>query len=383
MPSTPEVLQEKFQIPSSAGATRAVPRVLLAFKGAKKKDYLSVVVPMIMAGALPEHGQNRKYHRPVTQKELAAQSSVTRSTFTRRLTRFATPDVSWTEDRRAEFSKTQRESAAKRGRKVHDRPVRSQRLVGELVTRRRGFAQPNKYNLRIPQAMNPDRPECFYPPSIEDLREDATTSPFFRELSAGFKKWQGFGKVQAWVWDARLPVSDIARLVMTYYQMVGLGSVDERTKQVCGVVHPKQETVAAACGISVRSVYKANRQWAALGIIRVAHPKPVIKNGQYVRGPARIVYLPVRQLTQDEAAVERTRFAAQLARAARHNADFNAHLARSLHQELIDTWQGKEHSLGAFYNELRRRMGRGGIGQQTIDLLVPKPPDDPPTTVVN
>jgi hypothetical protein len=55
-------------------------------------------------------------------------------------------------------------------------------------------------------------------------------------------------------------------------------------------------------------VYEANKELEALSIIRVAHSKPTIgPDGSFVRGPQIIVYLPIRQLSSEEADFERKR----------------------------------------------------------------------------
>ena len=91
-----------------------------------------------------------------------------------------------------------------------------------------------------------------------------------------------------------------------------------------------------------------------------------------IRGPQRIVYLPIRTLTQEEAQAERDRFIVAQ-RALRDVAEANR--ASALHQELLTAWTGKEHALRAFWNEIRRQMASSGIMRQTINALIPRPPE--------
>jgi hypothetical protein len=369
---TPEHLQKKFGIPAEAGNGRAIPRVLLAYSGPRKKQFLATTISMIMGGALPEHGQKRRQYRLISQDDLARMCNLTRSTFTRRVSSFANPDIGWSDADREKQSLRQKEIARGKGKQIHDRPRRRDRHSGHLVNRRRQFAEPNRYNLRLPVMMNPEKPDQHFIGSLRDIKEDAAVSHLFDDNAVGFKSWDSFKDIPRWVWDSRLPLSYKARLVFSYYVMCGLLDKDKKTGRVRGEVHPKQRTVAAALGMSVRTVYAANNELQEIGLIRIAHPKPIVTAGQYVRGPARIIYLPVRQLSQEEATAERERYGKALA-AMRDTA--HAITAGKLHHELLDAWQGKEHSLGAFWNELRRRLADAGIDRQSVNGLVPRPPE--------
>ena len=125
-------------------------------------------------------------------------------------------------------------------------------------------------------------------------------------------------------------------------------------------------------------MYNANGELAAIGLIRVAHPKPRIgADGSYVRGPQKIVYLPIRTLTTEEADYERQRllFAIHATRGGPAPPWMVPRL-QELHGALLTDWLGKEHSLGAFWNELRRRaVGEGIFLRDVINRLVPSPPE--------
>lgn len=301
---------------------------------------------MIMAEVLPGDGDHKNWTRKqVRQDELAKMSRISRPSFTRRLSRCA----------------NQHGAADPRLNPVY-----------EFVGRRRLFGRPNAYQLgkHLPAcASRPKRRDLnlYSYPHPADLASHPQSGPLFDPDGPG-----GFQRIPRWMWHAKLPVSNNARLVMTYYAMHGLL---ER-----GECHPRQSTVARALGISVRSVHRANREWAAIGIIRVAHPKPDVKpDGSLRRGPQIIVYLPLRTLSREEAALEAERL-----QRARHRllADQQRWWAgvEAIHARLLHEWAGGEHSLAAFHNRLRRELEQAGIPGGVIQVLVPRsvvPPNSP------
>ena len=399
MLKTPEIITRQFGIEASAGEGRAIARVLLAFKGTRqrrkckdcteagaadcthtvipgKAEFLSTVIPMVMKKVLPEFGGKRKFYRDVTQAAMGAAAGFkSRSTFTRRVSRFAAIDMTWSgsseaDARRQNASQRERGRAKSKGKKESDRPRKTPRAEAVLIHRQRRFTKPNVYGYQMPETRVDNKPDDYYPPTLADLLEDPATSPFFDAQARGFKSWDSFKDVPQWLWDSRLPLSHIERLVMTYYFMAGLGSKDDAGKMI-GEVHPKQETIQEALGISRRTIYKANKRLAAIGLIRVFHPEPRMTPDGLRRGPAGILYLPIRTLTTEEATSERTRYAKCLARLRTQREEQRA---AQCHRELLDAWTGKEHSMAAFWNELRRRLRDADIGRADIDLLVPRSP---------
>lgn len=359
---TPEHLQKEFGIPADAGHGRAISRVILAYAGTHKKQFLGTIMPMVMAGALPEYGQKLRQYNEVTQDEMAKMAGLgSRSTFTRRVSLFTRmdPDLQPKQSRRRDGT-------------TGDVKKRRKGTTAQLLDRHRNFARANRYSLLMPTGRDESRPDRWLPPSLRDLKEDAGTSALFDEGAYGFKSWKGFKDIPLWVWDHRLPLSDTARMVLTYYILCGLLDQDGHG-HIRGEIHPKQETVAKALGLSRRSVYTANKALEALRIIRVAHPKPIVTaGGQYVRGPARILYLPVRQLTREEAKAERERYTTALRKIRDTRA---ASAAEDVHRALLEAWEGQEHCLRAFWNELSRRLHAAGIERATIAALVPSPPE--------
>jgi CRP-like cAMP-binding protein len=371
---TPEHLTEQFAIAPGAGQGRAIPRVLLAYIGKNKARFLATTISAIMAGALPEYGQKRTWRRDVTQEELAGMCGVARETYTRRVSEISNPDESWQVERRLQQRDRTLAQHKARGHKLHGRERPAREHVGTLIGRRRRFMRPNVYTSTLPVPRDRGNSDKWYPPSLQDLTSCEQTRGLFRMLEDGEAGFRGFKHIPAWVWDAKLPLSTKARLVLSYYFMVGL--LERRHGKVVGMVRPRQVVVAEAMGISVRSVYEANKELEALSIIRVAHSKPAIgPDGSFVRGPQIIVYLPIRQLSSEEADFERKRlqFAMNAARMA--PAPWMAPRLKELHDALLSDWEGKEHCLRAFWNQLRRNAIADGIHLSFINRLVPSPPE--------
>lgn len=340
---TPEHLQQRYGIPADAGRMRAIPRVFLAMRNKRKSHALSVLFSLIVSGALPEHGQKRKQYRKIRQQDLAGMCGLaSRATYTRRVSRIA--------------------PAAR-----DDRP-RPANSLPHLIHRDRQFAEPNRYAFAIPETRREDLPDRYFPPELGALVADAR----IRELwDQSFTGWRGYKDIPTWLWDRRLPLSDTARLVMTYYIFCGLLDKDTRGR-IAGKTTPKQSTVAAAVGISVKAVYNANCELAGMGLIRVAHPEVKIEGGKMKRGPQIILYLPIRQFTRQEAQAEYERMR-RAVEAARETAE--AGRAHQIHAELLAAWTGREHSLAAFWNAARKQMLAAGIRRSLVSNLIPSPPD--------
>jgi hypothetical protein len=376
MQRTPEHLTKQFAIAPEAGQGRAIPRALLAYTGPNKARFLTVTISGIMASVLPEYGQKKLYCRDATQQDLAGRASLARETYTRWMSEIATPDDAWTVEARLEQRRRSLEIHRRHGHQLHDRPRPSREHVETLISRRRRFMKPNRYSPVYPGHEDPRRAEEWFPPTMKEAKENEMLRTFFGKLLQGDKGFRRFKHIPQWLWHASLPLSWKARLVMTYYFMCGLGSKDSRTGKTIGVVKPRQKTVADALGISVRSVYNANCELARLSLIRVAHERIEHQDGSFSSGPQIIVYLPIRQLTAEEADFERKRleFALLAARSTSHGGWMTPRV-KELHKALLDEWEGKEHCLRAFWNQLRRNAIGEGIHLAVINSLIPSPPE--------
>jgi hypothetical protein len=374
MTRTPRHLVQQFGM-APATTERAIPRALFAYGGPNKSRFLLTTIAATMAGALPEYGQKRTWRADVTQAEMAARCGLTRETFTRALSEVATPDDSWTVERRLQARARARQQHQGRGNRLHDRERPSRCHIATLIGRKRRFMRPNLYNFVLPERHDPDRPHIWFPPTSQEIRQTDELRTLFARLAVSDDGFRKFKRIPDWLWSPKLPLTWKARLVMTYYFMIGLGSPG-KTKKVIWMVNPRQATVAEACGISVHTVYNANRELARMGLIRVAHPEPtVLPDGTYQRGPAWIIYLPIRQLSEEEAKFERSRFAFALMASGGGPGGWMGPRVKELHHALLGDWEGKEHCLRAFWNELRRRAIADGVHRRYLDNLVPFPPE--------
>lgn len=326
-----EKLQEQFGLPATSGRTRAVPRVLFAYKGPRKSTFLSAQICMIVNGVLPDDGQKRSVTRRHTHGQLAQSAGLgSRATWTRWMGMFC------------------------RGNEQLNLPV--------MIHKRRDFAAPNFYNTGIPERRGivwvvyhiptnkpvPRARYSGYDPSeaneratahVDSLNERAGRRDYevrmhklekerfhyftgeelmgevpknwtteqkdrFEKIRALFdhemaEDFTGYKAVPEWVWHPALGISDTARLVLTYYVMCGI--LEKGWLQV------KQETVSRWLGICVRTVYNAHSELERVGLIRIVGQERTKVGDSYTGAPSKILFLPMRTMTDQEIAAERLR----------------------------------------------------------------------------
>ena len=310
-----------------------------------KHDVLSVHWTMVGLGALPAEGDRMNWSpKRVTQYRMSGGMGVSRSTFTRKVSRMANPHGNAALDPQShpEF---------------------------HAIQRNRGFAVPNEYAIGPSLPARASRPRhgaaetvCY--PSVEDLR----SHPRSRHLFSGGARADGYKPIPIWMFDQRLPLSSSARLVMIYYFMCGLLENGE--------CHPKQSTTAEAVGLSVRTVRRANAEIAAAGLIRVAHPKPKKRaDGRIERGPQIIVYLPLRTMSEEEALEERGRLLGARNRLQARYAAFWDRIVDT-HGAMLRQWTGKEHCIAPVRRAVREELARRGVPRETVKVLFPFQPSD-------
>ena len=358
--TTPEVLQKQFGIPPEAGRLRALPRPFTAYdpprppRGGghlrerdrrrrlpRKQDVLKTIWVLIMAEALPGEGDHPRWTpKRVTQDQLAAMLGMSRPAVTRMISRMANPH-------------------GEAARDAENWPVL------QLIDRFRRFAVANGYSLAESAiavcASRPrrDAAEAVCYPTVGDLCAHPRSGGLFRADARA----DGYKLVPKWVYDPRLTLSASARLVMTYYFMCGLLEN--------GSCNPRQSTVAFAVGISVRAVRRANAELAAIGLIRVAHPKPDrYPDGRIERGAQIIVYLPTRTLSREEASGEARRLAAARKRLQAQYAAFWDGIV-AIHGSMLREWMGKEHTVSAFRRAVREKLASCGVPKGAINALFP------------
>ncbi len=253
MIATPSNLVKQYGV-EAGGGHRAMPRALLAYSGPAKKRFLLVAMSQIMAGALPEYGQMRKWRRDVNQGELAAMCGITRESYTRAVSEFATPDESWNVDRRLAAGERTRGQHQQRRARVGDNefpasgsneqsagsdthsradgtattdnrqptPVRSRKAraarstIAVLIGRRRRFMRPNVYNWTLPEHQDEKRQDKWFPMTAAEVRRDADMRLLFARMVDNDQGFRKFKHIPMWLWSPKLPLTWKARLVMTF-----------------------------------------------------------------------------------------------------------------------------------------------------------------------
>jgi len=358
-----------------------------------------------------------------SQKLMASMNGIDVSTFNRRLGQFSEPDGRWDDERRRRHSELMKARSGSPGETQNNSvsngmenpsptagngseppsvvpvPRKFHRQVRRLATffnKSAGFGQAHLYSLHMKQELKPQ---------IEKKGEDKTRNA--RLLAQAFgDQWfdaesrgvNNFKSVDGWIWHPLLldvdkcecqagqmglplavstncskckgtgmivynhPLADYARVLLTFLILKGLRQY--------GSVEITQETIAEALGMDVNTVAKYEDKLEALMIIRcVAGAVTRDAAGAVVdRKPHKIIWLPDRLLDEDIAQREWQRFQALRSKLADTQ---GFRLAESLHVALLKAWRGKEHSLGAFWNELRRQFAAVGLSKGVSDALLP------------
>lgn len=403
MLNTPECLQQRFKIEPEKGRGNPVARVLFAFKGTSagdKRRFLTTTIPMTVHGALPCDGRRRAQVRQLTQNELGAGAGISRETLTRRISRlapeaesdrrkrpaqslelmarnrrFAEPNIyAWNPskmpERRCRYQVVRRGDGRAVSEKFYSRE-RAQQSCDESNAR----ARRDDYQVR-------ECPVAAAEYNAPELAQLVASSPDLWDGTCTFAN--GIKEVPGWIWDARLtdpddatrPLGEIPRLVMTFYAMCGL--LEERpTSHARGEVNPRQDVVARLCGISVKSVYLANRKLERLGLIRVVQDR--IPGEQWKSRPASIIFLPMRTFSAGEAEAERQRFKQLLSdrletqRQATGNPHPPAWMATAcrVHQDVLGRTEGKQIPQKTYYRMLSAALLHAGLKRDLVRSLAP------------
>lgn len=260
------------------------------------------------------------------------------------------------------------------------------RLNGDAIER----GQSLRYEIEIvPIERGDGKGTHYHYAELSQLINDRNTGAYWDPEFKG----SGFKNIDRWQWDARIKdpetgrrLGTLPRLVMSCYQEKGL--MDEfrdakgQITKAAGILSIHQKTVARYLGISVKAVYAANRVWEKLGVLRIVAGEPKKTAAGWRRGPQKVLYLPLRMLTEEEAAQEKERAEKRLREiVAREGTQRLAQLMemRRLHAELLTAWTGREHCMTALYRELARRMHAAFIFPDLIEKYIPptRPPDHP------
>ena len=360
-----ERLQEQFGIPVTAQRKRAVPRVLFSMKGGKgsrKKEFLALKICMIVNRVLPDHGQPRKYRRDLSQEQLAAGTGLkSRATFTRWMSLYSGQDL-----------EAKRPAFVHRKRRFNEVNLYSSGMpevqgtewvvyriaTGKAVPKARYMSdtdaqtdcqQRNQAAGKIGYQVRGrvlDPTKFFYSPAdvlevMEAAEQDLNKPRFSRFFSADLAaelNLNGFFLCPEWVWHPNLGISYTARLVLSFY--IGCGILQP------GWVQVHQPKVGKALGMSIKTLYRAERELESIGLIRVVGQKrgrkPELK--QWMDYPEdwrtinKILFLPIRKMTDAEIRAERRRMVA--ARRALHEA--RRVLRLRLRQRQLDAAKGAQ-----------------------------------------
>ena len=438
-------LQEQFGIRAGDNKTVPVPRILTAYGGKDKAEFLSVTICMIVNEVLPAHGWKRSSQTEMTQDELAAAMGLaSRSSLTNRISRLRAVAA----DRHGQLkagnlpvpmlNATRRRFSGpnvytgvipeKRGiewvvyRKSTNRPVSKARFTGPdasaanleaLACAQRLDSQMGRNDHEVRACyLNPEN--FYYGSPKEILANESLAGQFDESLllnEDGSANFSGTADIPKWLWHPSLGISDNARLVLNYYIMCGLLSDKApKTGRLKGYVRPHQKTVARRVGISTKTVRRADRELESVGLIRKKGEVITLADGNTRRWVSTILFLPIRTMTDEEIAAERRRRVdarralhetrkqlrrrlrlVQLEEAdqlhleqKRFNLALQACKAARIHRRVTESYEGQTARISALWTASRTKLLEAGIDQRLISALIPSilaPPGDPPADI--
>lgn len=379
MSQTPYHLRQRFGMRADCGPDKKIWRGLLSYTGPNKKELLSLDFAGTMAGALAQFGDPEKNVRRVSQEQLRLKLRLSRrETVTRRFDLFCPADPRWTPERRRNWSDRMKERARKAGKKIHDREMRSIQPVAQMLNRTAGFRgkDPNSYSLRMSPNLKPD----FTPQDKRTKTAELLAAVFGSQLFNASARVNGYKRVEAWLWDEMLPLDDYGRVILTYYVLKGIR--DEfrkggRVTKPAGILEISQERVAAELSMDVETVHKYEQQAQDLMILRIV-PGEIIYNGDgtvKTKTTRKVLWLTDRLLDHEICVKEMERWQQVRQRIEDQRNHWELARASEIHQQLLKAYDGQEHSLKAFYNELRRRLTAAQLPKDLRDVLIPRPPD--------
>jgi hypothetical protein len=414
-------------VPEDAGPDRAVSRAIEAYRSERgnKKEVATLYYSMVMAGSLPWFGASSDWTRTyVTHETLAGMHGVRRETVTWRLMRCSKgrnrwddkPDAETGETRRQKRSREESGRAAAQGKQVHNRALRSLEAAnGEIFHVTPNFNYPNTY--QGPSGVNG--------PLNKTAR--LLVKRFGEDVFDPQARCNGFKVIFAWLWHPALPdpvececqagqdtlafqqvcpkcggqgwhyrepsklekkrglrygsLPDYARRLASWYLMQGIeDEIPEirgadnrivRRRSPAGMLQVRQSDKARSAGMDEDTVRKMDWKLQKLLIVNIVEGEKEYWPGTHkVKSsePDKTIWMPSRLLDHDICVREMERFIQ-----ARQALQGNPWLARAeaLHLELLKTWEGKPHSLAAFWNELRRRFAHAGIPKDVRATLLP------------
>ena len=300
------------------------------------------------------------------------------------------------------------------GHSYTPQPPRRKKLqhMFDFFRKQSGYGQAHLYSQAMPDSMKPTLEPRPAKNTDAALMADAFGDEWFDRDAKGCNGWKS---VHSAIWDPRVkyaskcecqsgqigldfdkakgcakcdgtgvlmssdPMPDYGRVMLS--QLILMGLEDD------GVVQRTQEELAERAGMDVNTWAKYEDAWECLGMIRCVPGKvtrecshchtnfvgkcPTCGNkfGTVVdRDPHKIICLWIRMLDEEIADREWQRF-----QAAQQQVQEKAalRLAESLHKAVMEQWKGQDHSLAAFWTEMRRRLSAAKVDKSVRDALYP------------
>jgi hypothetical protein len=397
-----------------------------------KKEFLSVQWGLQFLGGIEEHGGNGNRVKRIPLVEFARFSSIDVSTACRRIGKFTLPDGRWDEARRRKMSERQKALALKEGKQLTGRHMRSVERHLQVLNKNAGYGQAQFYTLHMRDELKPRVKEGESLPSPTanvELLAQAFGADWFDPTQEGINnyKWapgwikdlpqveecicksgqlcllpgktcpkcDGFGATA--VRDDRgdvVPLYDYGKNLLFHLILKGImqfGSIDNQRLV---------QEMEPALGMDQATIAEYRNQLELLKIIRVRTGDITRrcmrcdvrfvcrwrenKNGEgkwvgqchkcgatagtvVERKPDVWIYIADKVMDEETEERERQRF--QEMRARIDAAAFA--LAEKVHVELLQAWRGHEHSLRAFFTQMRRRLASQGLNKNVINVLFP------------
>jgi hypothetical protein len=338
----------------------------------------------------------------------------------------------WDDERRLKQSRIMKKISAthprwsrrKKREEARRQIRRTRKYLGCIFARNAGFGEANSY--AMPEAA---RPEILKGGRPDDPRFEAAAlaNQFGDELfdrdahiKLRYKTLNGFRKSYGWIWHPNLPDarSCVCRLGQSKLEFQGIcpkcngagfvvssaalgGSsmpangriilhwlldrgIDEEVRNDSGEITKHrgileeytQADIGRALGLNVSTVRRYFRAFRWLNLVRTI-PGRVTKDlhGTVVhREPHKILWLPSRTMDEDIARAERDRMDALLSwnRRFLEKRQLEAlEQAVELAKRVLGEWEGQEHRLEAFWNEMRRRLAANQDHARLVNVLFP------------
>lgn len=333
----------------------------------------------------------------------------------------------WTEERRLKHSAIIRTLRGSKSQTIHKR----RKYLGSIFVRNGGFGVANSYALpeaarpAILKGGRPDDPTYDATALARQFGDDL----FDRQAHTWLKysSLNGFRKSYGWIWHPNLPDARrcSCRLGQRKLEFVGIcpkcngagfiitsralpgkdgkpgksmpanGRIilhwlldrgideevrDKETNQITkhrGILeHYTQEDIGRALGLDVSTVRRYFRAFRWLNLVRTVPGKVTWNTDGSVkdREPHKILWLPSRTLDEDIARAEKDRLTALLKWNRRFLKDRELEALESaveLAQHVLGEWEGQEHRLESFWNEMRRRLAARDDHARLVNVLFP------------